>query len=137
MEEQQDNWRYQLIGVERDGHLEYGVYEVAFDKATNEVTHILACEPIQLITDGTPKDMLRLVKTIYRDLKSQTKIKIQQSIRQDEVFEQAVHEEEVEESISIYHGDNETERFAVEKMYDDRDEDDNVIDAVDFFNRKG
>lgn len=138
-------WRYQLIATTFNDEIEYGVYEVSYDPETGEIIYVATPEPMQL-TGESPEGILAMLREIHDDVKSygplmaeDIRVKIPPKGTEDALdnlrYDDDPDSLDESESMEIYDGDNETERYAVERMYDDTDTDGNVLDLMEFMEK--
>jgi len=130
--------RYQLVMLELGGRQHFNVYEVAVSKTTGDVVHVIDPEPVQL-TGESVDEVMNILQSVHRDIKHYgvlTQKHVEDSVRNSEVPELEDSEVDDEEDTSDVTDREYEEDDLIEMMDQEWDEDGNVLDLVDFMNKK-
>lgn len=128
-------WRYQLVMLDVDGRPNFNVYEVATDSKTGAIVYIADPEPVVLSGESVDEVMhiLHSVALAIREHGVLTKKRVEESILNAEVPPEII-EDDLDEYGAIDREFDEDD--LIEMMDQEYDSNGNVIDIVDFMNRR-
>lgn len=127
-------WRYQTVLLNTKGQQQFNIYHVARDTKTGAIVHILDPDPVQL-TGDTVDELVNILHNALADLK-------QYGVLTEKAIAKSMVRTEVQPTIEPDESDNDItdreydEDDMIELMDHEWDEHGNVIDLVDFMNRR-
>ena len=129
-------WRYQTVVLNIAGRQYFNVYEVGVDTRTGKIIHVVDPEPVQLAGESID-ELMSMLHNIQHSIKTYgvlTERVVQDSIQSTEITPD-ISEPEEDEDEDITDREYEDEDY-IEMMDQEWDDQGNVIDLVDFMNRR-